>query len=60
MTFQVILSEFDNTPVFIVDWPKALKPFYMYANDDGETVACVDLIVPGPGELFGGSLRESR
>ena len=46
--------------MFITDWPKQIKPFYMYLNDDEETVACMDLIVPGPGELFGGSLREHR
>lgn len=60
LILQIILAEHDNVPVFITDWPKSLKPFYMELNDDGQTVACVDLIVPGPGELFGGSVRESR
>lgn len=47
-------------PVFITDYPSALKPFYMRANDDGRTVACFDLLVPHVGELVGGSLREER
>jgi asparaginyl-tRNA synthetase len=47
-------------PVFVTDYPATLKPFYMRANDDGRTVACFDLLVPGIGELVGGSLREER
>jgi len=47
-------------PVFIYDWPKDFKAFYMYQNDDGETVAAVDLLVPNAGELMGGSQRETR
>ncbi|KAI0067011.1 asparaginyl-tRNA synthetase [Artomyces pyxidatus] len=47
-------------PVFVTDYPAALKPFYMRLNDDGKTVACFDLLVPGIGELVGGSLREER
>ncbi|KAG5645263.1 hypothetical protein DXG03_006565 [Asterophora parasitica] len=47
-------------PVFITDYPAALKPFYMRHNDDGKTVACFDLIVPHVGELVGGSVREER
>ncbi|KAH9946149.1 asparaginyl-tRNA synthetase [Epithele typhae] len=50
-------------PVFVTDYPAALKPFYMRANagePDRETVACFDLLVPGLGELVGGSLREER
>lgn len=48
-------------PVFITDYPLAIKPFYMRVNDDQQTVACFDLIVPGGmGELVGGSVREER
>ncbi|KII84260.1 hypothetical protein PLICRDRAFT_46113 [Plicaturopsis crispa FD-325 SS-3] len=47
-------------PVFVTDYPAALKPFYMRLNDDGRTVACFDLLVPHVGELAGGSLREER
>lgn len=51
-----------GTPVFVTNYPAALKPFYMRDNEDGPqpTVAAVDLLVPGVGELFGGSLREER
>lgn len=49
-----------KAPVFIYDWPKDIKAFYMYQNDDGQTVGAVDLIVPGAGELMGGSQREVR
>ncbi|KAH0826658.1 hypothetical protein J3R83DRAFT_5044 [Lanmaoa asiatica] len=47
-------------PVFITDYPRTLKPFYMRMNDDERTVACFDLLVPFVGELVGGSLREER
>ncbi len=47
-------------PVFLTDYPKQIKPFYMRVNDDGKTVAAVDLLVPGIGELIGGSQREER
>lgn len=47
-------------PVFVTDWPKAIKAFYMRLNDDEETVAAMDLLVPGAGELIGGSQREER
>ncbi|KAH9946855.1 hypothetical protein B0H21DRAFT_790666 [Amylocystis lapponica] len=47
-------------PVFVTDYPAALKPFYMRVNDDGKTVACFDLLIPQLGELAGGSLREER
>ncbi len=48
------------SPVFVYDWPKDIKAFYMRLNDDKETVAAVDLLVPGSGELMGGSQREER
>ena len=47
-------------PVFVTDYPKEIKAFYMRRNDDGKTVAAVDLLVPGVGELIGGSQREER
>ena len=49
-----------NGPVFIKDWPKDIKAFYMRLNDDNETVAAMDLLVPGSGELIGRSQREER
>jgi asparaginyl-tRNA synthetase len=52
------ITEHFNGPVFITDWPKDIKAFYMKLNDDNETVAAVDLEVPGSGELIGGSQRE--
>ena len=47
-------------PVFVTDWPRDIKAFYMRVNDDGKTVAAADLLVPGVGELVGGSQREER
>jgi asparaginyl-tRNA synthetase len=47
-------------PVTVSDYPKEAKPFYMRANDDGKTVAAMDLLVPGIGEIVGGSQREER
>lgn len=47
-------------PVFVTDYPKEIKSFYMRLNDDGKTVAAVDLLVPGIGEIVGGSQREER
>ncbi len=49
-----------KTPVTVCDYPKEIKPFYMRRNDDGKTVAAMDLLVPGIGELVGGSQREER
>lgn len=49
-----------NKPVFVTDYPKGIKAFYMRINGDGETVAAVDLLVPGVGEIIGGSQREER
>ena len=47
-------------PVFVTDYPKEIKSFYMRLNDDGKTVAATDMLVPGVGELIGGSQREER
>ena len=47
-------------PVFVTDWPKQIKAFYMRMNEDGKTVAAADLLVPAVGELCGGSQREER
>ena len=54
------ITEYFNGPVFIKNWPKDIKAFYMKQNDDNETVAAVDLEVPGAGELCGGSQREEN
>ena len=47
-------------PVFVTDYPKEIKAFYMRLNDDGKTVAAMDFLVPGIGEIIGGSQREER
>ena len=47
-------------PIFVTDYPVAIKAFYMRLNDDGKTVAAADLLVPGVGEIIGGSQREDR
>ena len=52
------ITEYFDGPVFITNWPKDIKAFYMKLNDDGETVAAADLEVPGAGELIGASQRE--
>lgn len=52
------ITEYFNGPVFITNWPKDIKAWYMKENEDGATVAAVDLEVPGAGELIGGSQRE--
>ena len=49
-----------HTPVFVIDYPAEIKAFYMRQNDDGKTVAAMDLLVPGVGEIIGGSQREER
>ncbi|MBR6504890.1 MAG: asparagine--tRNA ligase [Clostridia bacterium] len=54
------ITEYFNGPVFITDWPKDIKAWYMKVNEDGKTVAAVDLEVPGAGELMGGSQREDN
>ena len=54
------LTHHFNGPVFVYNWPKEIKAFYMRLNDDNETVAGSDLLVPGSGEIIGGSQREER
>ena len=54
------ITEHFNGPVFITNWPKDIKAYYMKVNPDNETVAAVDLVVPGAGELMGGSQREEN
>lgn len=49
-----------NKPIFVTDYPKDIKAFYMRLNDDGKTVAAMDCLVPGVGEIIGGSQREER
>lgn len=51
---------FEGCPVFVTDYPKGIKAFYMRLNDDEQTVAAMDMLVPGVGELIGGSQREER
>ncbi len=57
---KYLTEVYAKAPVFVYDWPKEIKAFYMRQNDDGKTVAAVDLLVPGAGELMGGSQREER
>ncbi|MEL4106640.1 asparagine--tRNA ligase [Oscillospiraceae bacterium WX1] len=57
---RYICEKVAQGPVFITDYPKDIKAFYMRLNDDGKTVAACDLLVPGVGELIGGSQREER
>ena len=52
------ITEYFNGPVFVKNWPKDIKSYYMKLNEDGKTVAAVDLEVPGSGEIMGGSQRE--
>ncbi len=54
------ITEYFNGPVFITNWPKDIKAYYMKVNPDNKTVAAVDLVVPGAGELMGGSQREEN
>ena len=49
-----------KAPIFVTDYPKEIKAFYMRMNDDGKTVAAMDCLVPGVGEIIGGSQREER
>jgi asparaginyl-tRNA synthetase len=57
---RYLTEEYFKSPVFVTNWPKDIKAFYMRLNDDNETVAAVDLLVPQAGELMGGSQREER
>ena len=54
------ITEYFHGPVFITNWPKDIKAFYMKQNSDGKTVAAADLEIPGVGELMGGSQREEN
>ena len=54
------ITDYFNGPVFITNWPKDIKAYYMKVNADGKTVAAVDLVVPHAGELMGGSQREEN
>jgi asparaginyl-tRNA synthetase len=55
---RYLTEEIYKRPVFVTDYPKEIKAFYMKMNDDGKTVAAVDCLVPGIGEIIGGSQRE--
>ena len=57
---KYLTEEHFDAPVFVTDWPKDIKAFYMKLNEDGKTVAAMDLLVPGSGELIGGSQREEN
>jgi len=57
---RYLAEEFFNKPVIITDYPKQIKAFYMRANEDNKTVAAMDVLVPGVGEIMGGSQREER
>ncbi|QHI72792.1 asparagine--tRNA ligase [Aminipila terrae] len=57
---RYITEEIFKKPVFVTDYPKEIKAFYMRLNDDNKTVAACDLLVPGVGEIIGGSQREER
>jgi asparaginyl-tRNA synthetase len=55
-----LTEEVFKKPVFVINYPKDIKAFYMRLNDDNKTVAAMDLLVPGIGEIIGGSQREER
>ena len=57
---RYITEQIYKAPVFVTDYPKDIKAFYMRMNDDGKTVRAMDLLVPGVGEIIGGSQREER
>lgn len=57
---RYLTEQIFKKPVFVINYPKEIKAFYMRRNDDGKTVAAMDLLVPGVGEIIGGSQREER
>lgn len=57
---RYLTEKYFHKPVFVTDYPRDIKAFYIRQNDDGRTVAAMDLLVPGVGELIGGSQREER
>jgi len=57
---RYLTEQIFKKPVFVTNYPKEIKAFYMRMNDDNKTVAAVDLLVPGVGEIIGGSQREER
>lgn len=57
---RYLCEEYLKKPVFVIDYPKVIKPFYMRLNEDGKTVSCMDLLFPRIGEMIGGSQREER
>ncbi len=57
---RYLTEEVFKKPIFVTDYPREIKAFYMRQNDDGKTVAAMDMLVPGVGELIGGSQREER
>lgn len=57
---RYLTEQIFKKPIFVTDYPKEIKAFYMRANEDGKTVAACDMLVPGIGEIIGGSQREER
>lgn len=57
---RFLTEEHFKGPIFVYNWPREIKAFYMRCNDDGRTVAAMDLLIPQVGELIGGSAREER
>lgn len=57
---RYLCETYANKPVFVTNYPKDIKPFYMHMNEDGKTVDCMDLLFPKIGEMIGGSQREDR
>ena len=57
---RYLCEEVVKGPLTVYNYPKSIKPFYMRTNDDGKTVTAMDVLVPGVGEIIGGSQREER